>query len=395
MIYSLGLILIFGFIIGYLLNKVKIPGLVGMIIVGLVIGPYCLNLLAPEMLNISKELRTLALVIILTRSGLNLDLESLKKIGRPAILMCFVPATFEIIGVTIASYYFLNLTIIEGLLMGSVLAAVSPAVVSPRMIKLIDEGYGNVPKIILAGSSVDDIYVIILFNAFFGLLETNQIDFLSFVSIPTSIILGIILGLILGLLLSIIFKKLKFNATINILLTLGISFLLIGLELIVKPYIQLSALLGIMVMGMIILFKNKEKAVELSKGYNQLWLFFEIILFVLVGATIDISYAINNALLAIITLIIGLLFRVVGVLVSLIKTNLNKKEKLFTVISYLPKATVQASIGGIALAGGLACGSIVLTVSVLSILITAPIGAILIDNFSKKLLNKELIDLNI
>lgn len=391
MILSMGIILILGFIIGWLLSKVKIPGLVGMIIIGMLIGPYCFSLLDESILSISSELRQIALVIILTRSGLNLDVESLKKIGRPAILMSFVPATCEIIGVAIGSAIILKLSIFESILLGTVLAAVSPAVVSPRMIKLIENRFGEehqVPKLVLAGSSVDDIYVIVLFYSFLGLVENNTFDVISISMIPITILLGVLLGLIVGLILSYILKKTNFKTAINILITLSTSFLMIGLENILKDIISISSLLGIMVMGIVILFKLKDKAKDLSNGYNNLWLFFEIILFVLVGATVDFTYAINNGLVAIVILFIGLLFRTLGVMLCLIKTNLTSKERLFTIIAYIPKATVQASIGGIALSLGLPCGSIVLTVSVISILITAPIGAILIDNLSSKLLAK-------
>lgn len=391
MILSLGLILILGFIIGWLLSKIKIPGLVGMIIVGLLIGPYCLGLIDEKILSISTELRQVALVIILTRSGLNLDIDSLRKIGRPAILMSFIPATLEIIGTTLISQLLLEITIVESILLGTVLAAVSPAVVSPRMIKLIEERFGEnhqVPKLILAGSSVDDIYVIVLFYTFLGLVGNNTFDFVSITMIPVTIILGVLLGIIVGLILSYILKKTNFKTAINILIIISSSFLMIGLENMLKDYISISSLLGIMVTGIVLLFRNKEKAKQLSDGYNNLWIFFEIILFVLVGATVDFSYAINNGLIAILILMIGLLFRTLGVLLCLIKTKLTFKERLFTILAYIPKATVQASIGGIALSLGLSCGSIILTVSVISILITAPIGAILIDNLSSKLLDR-------
>jgi NhaP-type Na+/H+ or K+/H+ antiporter len=391
MIFSIGLILILGFIIGWLLSKIKIPGLVGMIIVGLLIGPYCLGLIDEKILSISTELRQVALVIILTRSGLNLDIDSLKKIGRPAILMSFIPATLEIIGTTLISQLLLEITIFESILLGTILAAVSPAVVSPRMIKLIEERFGEkhqVPKLILAGSSVDDIYVIVLFYTFLGLVGNNAFDFVSITMIPVTIILGVLLGIIVGLILSYILKKTNFKTAINILIIISSSFLMIGLENMLKDYISISSLLGIMVIGIILLFRNKEQAKQLSDGYNNLWIFFEIILFVLVGATVDFSYAINNGLIAILILMIGLLFRTLGVLLCLIKTKLTFKERLFTILAYIPKATVQASIGGIALSLGLSCGSIILTVSVISILITAPIGAILIDNLSSKLLDR-------
>ncbi len=393
MILSFGIILLGGFIIGYLLNKIKIPGLVGMLLFGLFIGPYCLNLIDKSILNISSELRQIALVIILTRSGLNLDFKSLKKIGRPAILMCFIPATLEILGVAVASVFLLHLSIFESILLGSVLAAVSPAVVSPRMIELIEKGYGeehNVPKLILAGSSVDDIYVVVLFYAFLGLVENNALDVKGICMIPVSILLGILLGILIGWVLSIVFKKLKTTLLTNVILTLSISFLCVGFENYLKQWVSISSLLSIMVMSMILLFKNEEQAKELSKGYNTLWKVFEILLFVLVGASINFTYALENGFIALAVLLIGLSFRCIGVFLSLLCTPLTWKERVFTMLAYLPKATVQASIGGIALSLGLSCGEIVLTVSVLSILITAPLGAVLIDNLKDKLLEKSI-----
>lgn len=390
MILSFGIILLIGFIIGSILSKIKIPGLVGMILLGIVIGPYCLSIIDDRILAISSELRQIALVIILTRSGLNLDIDALKKIGRPAILMSFIPATCEIIGVVLASQIFMDLNITESILLGTVLAAVSPAVVSPRMIKLIEDKIGEeheVPKLILASSSVDDIYVIVLFYAFLGLVQNNTFHVEAILLIPVTIILGILFGIAVGFILSIIIKKNNFNLAINILIILSSSFLMIGVENLLKPYISISSLLGILVMGIIILFMNKDKSKDLSKGYNNLWLFFEILLFVLVGASVDFNYAIKNSLAALAILFIGLLFRMIGVLLCLIKTKLTLKERIFTMVSYLPKATVQASIGGIALSLGLPCGGIILTVSVISILITAPLGAILIDILGKKLLN--------
>ena len=389
---SFGLILLIGFLIGYLLNKIKVPGLVGMIIVGLVFGPYVLNIIDSRILDISSELRQIALIIILTRSGLNLDLKSLKKVGRPAILMCFLPATFEIIGVALLSHFILNLSWIEGLLLGSVLGAVSPAVVSPRMIKLIEEGYGEskaIPELVLAGSSVDDIDTIVLFYSFLGLNQTNNFDFVSILLVPVSIILGIIFGIIVGVILLFIFKKTKLPLAINILILLSVSFLMVGVEYLLKPIISISSLLGIMVIGMILAFKYKEKAKELSNGYNSLWVFFEVILFVLVGASVDFSYALNNFVPSLLVLLGGLIFRSIGVIICVLGTHLTIKEKLFIIFSYLPKATVQASIGGIALSMGLDSGAIILTVSVLAIIITAPTGAFLIDFTSKKFLKRE------
>lgn len=390
-VLSFGLILIVGFLAGYLLNKIKIPGLVGMIVVGLVFGPYCLGLIDQNILNISTELRQIALIIILTRSGLNLDIKSLLKNGLPAVLMCFVPATFEIVGTMLASHFLLKLSWIEGALLGACLAAVSPAVVSPRMIRLIEQGYGKehaVPELVLAGSSVDDIYTIVLFYAFLGLVQNNNMDYMSVAMMPVSMVLGVLLGFIVGVPLAIMLKNNDFPLAISVLLLLCASFLMVGVETILKPYISISALLGVIVVGIIVSFKTKDKSAELSKGYNVLWMFFEVLLFVLVGATVNFSYALKNVGMALAVLAIGLTFRCVGVLVSVLFAKLNWKERLFCIIAYLPKATVQASIGGIALSLGLQAGEIILTVSVLSILITAPIGALLIDVFGKNLLKQ-------
>lgn len=386
---SLGIILLSGFLVGLLFEKMKLPKIVGMIIIGILLGPSLLNIVDDSIINISAMLRQIALVIILTRSGLSLNLKKLKEIGRPAILMCFVPATFEIVGVLILAPLLLGVSVVEALLIGSVLAAVSPAVVVPRMIKLKEEGYGenkSIPELIMAGSSADDIYVIVLFYAFLGLVDGEKLNALSFVNIPISIILGVLLGIGVGLLLSYIYKKINMNIIIKILLLISTSFLLIGLEEFVSDYISFSSLLGIITIGMVILLKNKEVAVDMEKGYHKLWTFFEILLFVLVGISVDINYAISAGFMPIVVLFSALVFRMAGVFVSLLFTNLKMKERLFSMISYLPKATVQASIGGIALAQGLAVGSLVLTIAVLSILITAPLGAILMDLSYKKLL---------
>lgn len=392
MLFSLGWILLFGFLIGWLLNQIKIPGLVGMILIGLLFGPYCLSWIDSSLLEISGILRQIALIVILTRSGLNLDISSLKKIGRPAILMSFLPATFEIVGVGIFGTYLLHLSWAESFLLGSVLAAVSPAIVSPRMIRLIENGYGKnheVPKLILAGSSIDDIYAIVLFYAFLGLVQTEHLQWNTFLQIPSSIVLGIGCGCVVGFFLVLLFRLKKIHIYVEILILLATSFLLVGIEDLVKPWISVSSLLAILVVAIILLWKQPLKAKEIEKGYSGLWKGFEILLFVLVGATVDYHYILNSGGMVLAVLGIGLIFRMIGVLFCLIATSLSAKERLFTMIAYLPKATVQASIGGIALSLGLSCGNVVLTVSVLSILITAPIGALLIDLFGKKLLKKE------
>lgn len=356
-------------------------------------SPSVLNLADPSLINISSYLRQIALVIILTRSGLSLDFSALKKIGRPAILMCFVPATFEILGIAIFGPLLLGINYFEAMLLGSVLAAVSPAIVVPRMIKIMDEKYGakhHVSELVLAGASCDDIFVIVLFYSFKNLVATSTFDALSIGLIPVSIILGILLGLICGILFELIFKYLKLNNVINVILLLGVSFGMLYLEEVLKPYCPISSLLGIIVMALYLYKRRPDESKELKKSYDSLWSIFEILLFTLVGIAIDVKYAFSTTGAIILGLIaIALVFRSVGVIVSLLFTKYNFKEKIFIIFSYLPKATVQASIGAIALSEGLACGEVVLTAAIISILFTAPLGAFLIDLTYKKLLKKE------
>ena len=392
MFLSLFIIFTLGIFGGLIFEKIKLPKLIWFILLGILIGPSVLNIVDETLISISSYLRQIALILILTRSGLSLSINNLKKIGRPAILMCFIPACFEIIGVLIFAPIFLNITYLEALLLGSVLAAVSPAIVVPRMIKLIEEGYGkdkNVAELVLAGASVDDIFVIVLFYAFKGLVSTNVFNGWNIIQIPISIVLGMLLGTIVGFLVAFIIKKTKTNTIINVILMLGLSFGMLYLEEILKPYISVSALLAIIIMGLIIALIRKEESKEIQKSYNSLWNGFEILLFVLVGIATNINYAFSdNGVMILGLIIIALIFRSLGVIVCLIATKFHWKEKLFIVLSYLPKATVQASIGAIALTEGLACGDIVLTSAVVSILFTAPMGAILIDNTYKKLLKQ-------
>lgn len=397
MFLSLFIIFFVGIIGGIVLEKIRIPKIIWYLILGILMSPSVFNIIDEGLLKISSYLRQIALVIILTRSGLSLDLKGLKEIGRPAILMCFLPALFEIVGIAIFGPILLGISILEALLLGSVLAAVSPAVVAPRMIKLIETNYGKnkrVPELILAGASCDDIFVIVLFYSFKNLVATNSFNALSIINIPISILSGIVLGIILGFSVSFVMKKFKINTIIQVIVLLALSFGSIALEEFVKPYFAISSLLGIIVMALIISLKNKNDAKKIQSCYNSLWQGFEILLFVLVGASINISYAISSTGLIIIGLVvISLLFRTIGVLISLIFTNYNLKERIFIIISYLPKATVQASIGGIALAEGLACGEVILTAAIIVILITAPLGAILMDNTYKKLLSYDNIEL--
>ena len=391
MLLSISLILILGMFMGWICQKIKLPSLLGMLITGIVLGPYVLNLLDDSILGISAELRKIALIIILTRAGLGLDLSGLKKIGRPAVLMCFVPASFELIGMILLAPKLMGLTVLEAAIMGAVLAAVSPAVVVPRMVKLMDEGYGvneGIPQLILAGASVDDVYVIVLFSTFVGMMQGEGASILKFVNIPISIFLGIAIGLLIGVLLAYFFKKMHIRDTSKVLIILSISFLLVVMEDKLSTPITFSALIAIMFIGIGLQKKRKTVAKRLSVKYGKLWVAAEVFLFVLVGATVNIGYLGKVGVKALIVIIGALVFRMFGVFVCLLGTSLKRKERLFTMLAYTPKATVQAAIGGIPLALGFTCGDLVLTVAVLAIVLTAPLGAFVIDLSYKKLLNR-------
>lgn len=391
MLLSISLILILGMFMGWICQKIKLPSLLGMLITGIVLGPYVLNLLDDSILGISAELRKIALIIILTRAGLGLDLSGLKKIGRPAVLMCFVPASFELIGMILLAPKLMGLTVLEAAIMGAVLAAVSPAVVVPRMVKLMDEGYGvneGIPQLILAGASVDDVYVIVLFSTFVGMMQGEGASILKFVNIPISIFLGIAIGLLIGVLLAYFFKKMHIRDTSKVLIILSISFLLVVMEDKLSTPITFSALIAIMFIGIGLQKKRETVAKRLSVKYGKLWVAAEVFLFVLVGATVNIGYLGKVGVKALIVIIGALVFRMFGVFVCLLGTSLKRKERLFTMLSYTPKATVQAAIGGIPLALGFTCGDLVLTVAVLAIVLTAPLGAFAIDLSYKKLLNR-------
>ncbi|MGC6173935.1 cation:proton antiporter [Lacrimispora sp. 38-1] len=389
MLTSLALIFLLGLTLGKIFNKLKLPSLLGMILTGMILSPYALNLLDSSILEISPDMRQLALIIILTRAGLSLDISDLKKVGRPAILMCFVPACFEIIGVLVIAPRVLGITYLEAAIMGSVIAAVSPAVIVPRMIKIMEEGYGkerSIPQLILAGASVDDVFVIVLFTAFTSLATGGEVSVTNFLQIPIAILLGIVTGVLVGLGLTIFFRKFHMRDTVKLIIILSISCLLVELQNRLEGIVPISGLLAIMSMGIAIYQKHNILAKRLSVKYNKLWVAAEVLLFVLVGATVDLQYAIKAGLLAVIIVLGALIFRMFGVLVCLIKTKLTRKERMFCMVAYTPKATVQAAIGAVPLAMGLACGQQVLTVAVLSILITAPFGAICVDHFYKKLL---------
>lgn len=391
MLLSIALILIVGMAMGWICKKIKLPSLLGMLGTGIVLGPYVLDLLDPSILGISAELRKIALIIILTRAGLGLDVSGLKKLGRPAILMCFLPATFELVGMLLLAPKVMGISVAEAAVMGAVLAAVSPAVVVPRMVRLMEEGYGTkqgIPQLILAGASVDDVYVIVLFSTFTGMLQGRQTSVLSFVNIPVSIILGIGIGLLLGYVLAVLFAKVHIRDTSKVLLILSASFLLVAAEDALTTTVTFSALIAIMFVGVGLQQKRENVAKRLAVKYGKLWVAAEVFLFVLVGATVNINYIGKVGVKALIVIFGALIFRMLGVFVCMLGTDTTKKERLFAMLAYTPKATVQAAIGGIPLAMGLPCGEVVLSVAVLAIVITAPLGAFAIDVSYKKLLNK-------
>lgn len=391
MLFSLGLIVLCGLVLSGIMQKLKLPSLVGMLLTGIVLGPYVLNLIAPELLNISADLREIALIVILTRAGLSLDIKDLKKVGRPAILMCFVPATFEIVTVIILAPMLFSISHLEAAILGCVLGAVSPAVIVPKMLNLMEEGYGkskSIPQLILAGASVDDIYVIVLFSSFMGMYGGNSFDAAGLIKIPIAIAVGLLTGILLGLVLVILFKKIQMRDTVKILIIIGSALLLVTLETAINEYIPMSGLLAVMALGGTILKQYEILAKRLSGRFSKIWVAAELMLFVLVGATMDISYTVTAGAAAILLIFIALLIRICGVFVCLVKTHLSIKEKLFCAIAYMPKATVQAAIGGLPLAAGVTAGNTILTVAVLAILITAPLGAIGIDATYKKLLKK-------
>lgn len=398
MLTSLALIFIVGLAMGAICSRLKLPRIIGMLVTGIVLGPYVLDFLDPSILSISEELRKMALIIILLKAGLSLDIKDLKKAGRPAILLSFVPATCEIIGYILFAPVILGINRIEAAVMGAVLGAVSPAVVVPRMVNLMDRKYGTqkaIPQMIMAGASCDDIFVIVLFTTFLSMAQGGSAKILDFVNIPVSIILGILLGAVVGYGLYLFFEtsyahKHCVRNSMKVIIVLGFSFLLIAIEGWLKGKLSVSGLLAVVSMACIIKMKSTAfVSKRLSEKFGKLWLAAEVMLFVLVGAAIDIRYTLSAGIAAVLMIFIALIFRAIGVLICMIKTNLIWKERAFCVIAYLPKATVQAAIGSVPLASGLACGKIVLSVAVLAIIITAPLGAIGIDNTYKKFLRKE------
>lgn len=392
MLTSIALIFLVGMFLGWLFKKMQLPSLVGMIITGILLGPYVLNLLDDSILMVSADFRQIALVIILFRAGLSLNLEDLKKIGPSAILMSFVPALFEIAAILLLGATIFNLSLLDAAVMGTVLAAVSPAVVVPSMIRLIEKGYGQerrVPQLILAGASMDDVFVIVLFSSFLALALGGDFSVINLVEIPLAIIMGILVGFFTGWLAQRFYRNFNMADTSKVIMLLSLSFLMLTLEDLIVDFIPFSGLLAIMALGLSINQSYPELAHRLAIKYNQLWAAAQILLFVLVGATVDINYALGAGLPALLLIMGALIFRMAGVFVSLLPSSLNKKEKLFTVISYTPKATVQAAIGGIPLAMGLESGQLILTVAVLAILITAPLGSFAIERSYPKLLEQD------
>lgn len=391
MLLSLALISIFGLVFGTLFKKIHLPPLLGMLLAGILLGPYALNLLDSSILDISADLRRIALIIILTRAGLSLNIKDLLKNGRCAVFMCFVPACFEITGMLILAPRLLELSLIESAVLGTVIAAVSPAVVVPKMLNLIEKGYGTnkgIPQMIMAGASVDDVFVIVLFTVFSGLAKNGEISALTFIRIPTSIILGLLGGLLAGLLLSFLFKTFHIRDSAKVIIILSSAFILDAVENAFTGFIGFSGLLAVMASGIVIGRKRPEATKRLSVKFSKLWICAEIMLFVLVGASVNIGFALKAGFSAILLIFGVSIFRMAGVFVSTLKTDLNLKERLFTMFAYIPKATVQAAIGALPLSMGLACGETVLTVAVLAIIITAPLGAFLVDITHKKFLQK-------
>lgn len=381
-----------GLTLGWACKKVRLPGLMGMLATGILLGPYALNLIDDSILSISADIRKIALIIILTRAGLSFDVSGLKKIGRPAVMMCFVPASFELLGVIILVPKLLGASVLEAAIMGAVLAAVSPAVVVPRMVRLMEEGYGSekqIPQLIMAGASVDDVYVIVLFTTFLGMARGEGISIVRFINIPVSIAFGMLIGTVSGWILSFFFKKVHVRDTIKILIILSVSFALVAAEDEMSTPITFSALIAIMFIGVALQRYREVVSVRLQSKYNKLWVAAEVFLFVLVGATVNVGYLGNVGVKAVAVIVGALAFRMMGVFACLLGTPLDKKEKLFTMLAYTPKATVQAAIGAIPLSMGLACGQIVLTVSVMAILLTAPLGAFGIDLTYQRFLKRK------
>lgn len=392
MLVSLAYILLLGLLLGQIFEKLKLPSLLGMLITGVVLGPYVLNVISPTLMNISVELRQIALVIILLRAGLALDFRELRQVGRTALLLCFLPACFEIVGMVFLAPLFLGVSMIDAAIMGAVVAAVSPAIIVPRMLRLMEQGRGTrrgVPQMIMAAGSVDDVFVIVLFTLFTGVAMDGEVKALQVLSIPISIVLGVGMGLLAGYLMHLFFKRCRVRTTVKVLVMLSVAFLLLYVEVIVDDIVPFSGLLAVMFMGVSLLRFAYKEAKDVSPSFSKLWIAAEVILFVLVGSMLDLQYAWSAGLPIVCLVLSCMLIRVLGVYLCTLGSVLIMKERLFCMIAYLPKATIQAAIGGLPLAMGLPCGQIVLTVAVLSIVISAPLGALGIDWASKYLLSSD------
>ena len=390
MLTSLALIFLVGMTLGWVFSRLRLPSLLGMLLTGILLGPYVLDLLDGSILGISADLRQLALIIILTRAGLSLQVDDLKKVGRPAVLMCFVPACFEVAGMLLLAPSLLGIPLLDAAIMGAVVAAVSPAVVVPRMLKLMEEGYGtghSIPQLILAGASVDDVFVIVLFTSFTGLAQGGTFSPAALLQVPLSVVTGLAFGAVAGVLFGAFYRRFHVRDSAKVVVLLSLSFLFVALENEIKGTIPFSGLLSVMSCGIALQRTRPEVAQRLAAKYSKLWVASEILLFVLVGATVDISYA-RTAAAALVVILGCLVFRMIGVFACLLGTGLPLRERLFSMIAYTPKATVQAAIGSVPLAMGLPCGQLVLTVAVLAILVTAPLGAFGIDMTYRRLLTR-------
>ena len=391
MLFSLAVIFLVGSLLGKIFEVFGLPRLIGMLLTGIVLGPYVGNVIAGSLLSISADLRQIALIIILTRAGLSLNLNDLKQVGRPALLLCFVPATLEILGTILLAPRLLGFNILQAAVLGTIIAAVSPAVVVPKMLGLMQKGYGvkkSIPQMVLAGASVDDVYVIVLFTAFTSLAMGGSLRPIAILTVPIAIGTGILVGALCGLLLTKLFSRLHMRDTTKVGILLSVAFLLVSLEQVLEGIVGFSGLLAVMALGVVLQQRMPKVSNRLSRKFSKMWVGAEVLLFVLVGATVNISYATKAGLAAILLIGGALIFRVAGVFISLWKTELTRDERVFTAIAYMPKATVQAAIGGIPLAMGIPGGEIMLTVAVIAILVTAPVGAILIDSTHKRLLAK-------
>ena len=399
MLTSLALIFLVGLSLAAIVYRLKLPRIIGMLVTGIVLGPYVLDFLDPSILGISADLRKMALIIILIKAGLSLDLHSLKRVGRPALMMSFVPATFEMCAVIVLAPFFLGITHGEAAIMGAVLSAVSPAVVVPRMVQLMEESYGtkkSIPQMLLAGSSLDDVYVIVLFTTFVSIEQGGQANVMDFVNIPVSIVLGILLGAVVGMFLAWFFetnyvRQHYVRNSMKVIVVLGVSFLLVAVEDWLEGIVSISGLLAVMSMALVLASRSVPSVADrLRQKFGKLWLAAEVILFVLVGAAVDIRYTVSAGLGAVALILSALVIRSCGVWLCMVGTDLTMKERVYCMIAYLPKATIQAAIGSVPLALGLPCGKLVLSVAVLAILITAPLGAIGMDWTYKKLLHHDV-----